>query len=386
MKQGHIYIHGVIGSFPDPQGQEIKGVELLDVIAQGKRQPDATSFLVHIGSPGGFVDSGNQIYDYLISLRNAGIQVNTITDSYINERGELKHGVGSIATKIFLAGEERTIIEGHEFFIHNPWTQLQPGDSNQIKTELKALEAAEAELRNFYQHHTKITQEGLKGLMDKETGMGADHAVELGFATKKIAATKVKAFALIKSNIKTMSTNIKALDLELEGGKKVSVNSENPDNLVGADAVVTDEQGQASPAPDGEHKLADGRVLVVSGGKVAEVKAAPSAAPAAAATTPAAVPNPLAALEQKFAALEQTNAALKAELDALKAVDITAQIKAGVDAGINEFKNSAVAGQTPVKAFNNNGQVNGSKLFAYKSIPEQMKELQEKRKSQLNKN
>lgn len=393
MKQGHIYIHGVIGSYTGEDGQEVKGVELLDIIAQTKRQPDATNFLVHIGSPGGLVDAGNAIYDYFISLRNSGIRVDTITDSYINEGGELKQGVGSIATKLFLAGEERSIIEGHEFFIHNPWAQLQPGDSNQIKMELKGLEATEAELRQFYQAHTKITEQGLKGLMDKQTGMGADHAVELGFATKKIAATKVKAFALLKPK-SNMSTPIKALDLDTQGGQKISVNSEDPANLVGADAVITDESGQSMPAPDGEHPLADGRILVVAGGKVTEVKAAETAAPAAAApgtpapaaATPPPAPNPLAALEAKFTALEQAYNSQKAELDALKAVDVDAKIKAGVEAGINEFKNTAVAGTTPVKAFNNNGVVNGAKVFAFKSIPEQMKELQEKRKSQLNKN
>jgi ATP-dependent protease ClpP protease subunit len=392
VKQGQIYIHGVIGSYTDDDGQEIKGVELLDVISQVKRQPDATSFLVHIGSPGGLVDAGNQIYDYLLSLRNSGIRVDTITDSYINEKGEVRQGVGSIATKLFLAGEERSIIEGHQFFIHNPWAQLQPGDSKQIKIELKGLEATEAELRNFYQTHTKITESGLKGLMDKETGMGADHAVELGFATKKVAATRVKAFALHKSK-NNMSTTIKALDLELEGGQRVSVSSEDPANLVGADAVIVDANGQAMPAPDGEHKLSDGRILVVMGGKVTEVKGDPAAAPAAAApattpppttTTPA--PNPLAALEARFAALEQANAAQKAELDALKAVDVEAKIKAGVEAGINEFKNTAVAGQAPVKAFNNNGQVNGTKVFAFKSISDKMKEGQQKRREQLNKN
>lgn len=359
MKQAHIYIHGVIGSYIDPEGKEVKGVELLDVIAQVKAQGEASHYLVHIKSPGGLVDAGNQIYDYLESLK-AKAQVDTVSDG----------DVGSIATKIFLAGQERTITEGHQFFIHNPWTQTQPGDSNKIALELNALRQTEAELRNFYQSKTQITEQGLKGLMDVETGMSADQAVTLGFATRKAPASKVKAFALLKSQnmskenltvgqkfgqlldmIVGNKAQIKALDLEAEGGKKISVSAEDPANLVGADATVTDEAGNSAPAPDGEHKLADGRILVVSGGKVADVKPAAAAQAEPAAATPAPAPAP-SAMETALAAANAKIAALESDLAAMKTVNIDEKINAAIDG----LKNSLVSGKTPVKAINTNGQ------------------------------
>ena len=50
---GKININGAIGKF---EGE--KSVELIDVISQVRKQPDATSFDVYINSDGGHVDVG----------------------------------------------------------------------------------------------------------------------------------------------------------------------------------------------------------------------------------------------------------------------------------------------------------------------------------------
>jgi ATP-dependent protease ClpP protease subunit len=403
VKQAHVRIHGVIGSYLE-NGKEVKGVELLDIIAQVKASPDAQAILVHIKSPGGLVDEGDRIYDYLLSLKTQGIQVDTITDG----------NIGSIATKLFLAGDQRTIVEGHEFFIHNPWTQPQAGDSNQIALELQALKQTENNLRAFYQAHTKITDVGLKGLMDKETGMNAEQAVMLGFATQKIAGSSkpdkpsLKAFALLKSHTmpkesltpgqkfgqmldqilgfkKAEASEVKALDLEMDGGVKMTVNSEDPNNLVGADATMTDEAGAAMPAPDGEHKLADGRVLVVAAGKVTEVKPAPQANAPAPATPAPAAPAPVAPslseMQAKLAALEKANAQKDQELAALKSVNVQDQINKALD----DFKATFIAGTTPRRGFNNMGGGNPDQP-QYKSISEFMAFKTQERSKQLNKN
>lgn len=402
MKQGDIYIHGLIGSFLDPDTkQEIKGVDLLNVISQVKRQPEALSFLVHIGSPGGLVDTGNQIYDYLISLKQKGIKVNTITDSYIDPDGEIKQGVGSIATKIFLAGDERSIIDGHEFFIHNPWNQPEAGDSNHQAIELAGLKQTEAELRAFYQSHTKITDVGLKGLMDNETGMNADQAVTLGFATKKVGTSKVKAFAFKKNTMskeKTLGQKIgdildmalgnkpsaldlplatkavvKALDLPLEDGGSITTDAADQTGLVGSNITIMDSTGAPVPAPDGDYELADGTIVTVVGGKATAV--GQEAAPA-----PGATPDPNAPPAPNAQA--QEIAQLKAELAALKAqqpVDVQAQINAAID----NLKASMVSGKKPVGAINNFGDRSQTKQ---RSINDVMAAKRDERKNQINKN
>jgi ATP-dependent Clp protease protease subunit len=364
--KGVISIHGVIGSYVDEKGQRVKGVELLDVIAQVKSQPQATSFLAKIGSPGGLVDVGNQIYDYLISIKNSGIPVNTITDSYLEEGG-LKYGVGSIATKIFLAGNERMIVDGHEFFIHNPWTQLT-GDSKAIKTELKGLDNTEAELRAFYQAHTKISEAGLKGLMDNQTGMDADHAVQLGFATKKITTTKVQAFALIKNN--DMSKPVQADDKGLLQHIMAYFKAEVPAPAQAAPAQA------AMPLEDGEYKLEDGRVIVVSGGAISEVKPAEQApADPAAQAAPQAQVDPTIALNEKIAALE-------GELNTLKAQPVV-NVDDKINAALEQFKNTTVAGagNKPMRAINNLGGQGTPETTTHKTIAMKQREKQEQAKN-----
>jgi ATP-dependent protease ClpP protease subunit len=354
--KGEILIHGVIGSYTDEKGQPVKGVELLDVIAQVKAQPQARSFLVKIGSPGGLVDAGSQIYDYLLSLKQSGILINTITDSYIDDEGSLKYGVGSIATKIFLAGDERMIIEGHEFFIHNPWSQLT-GDSKSIKTELKGLDQTEAELRSFYQAHTKISEAGLKGLMDNQTGMDADHAVQLGFATRKVSPVKVKAFALLKNNdmTKPVQKDEKSLLQDIKA-------------LLGIKAEAPAAPAQAAQLEDGEYKLEDGRVLVVTGGAIQEVRPAEQMPAAQAAPV-----DPNAALNEKIAALE-------GELNTLKEIP-PVNVEEKINAAIEQFKNTMVSGKPPVKAINNIGGNGAAEITTHKTIAMKQREKQEQNKN-----
>lgn len=385
MNQAEIYItpkiahpsnpEGVIGSYKDETGKEIRGIELIDVIAQVKQFPQAKSFLVHVQSPGGLVDTGDSIYDYLESLKAQGISVNTITDG----------DVGSIATKPFLAGTTRTIVEGHELFIHNPWTQPQPGDSNQITMELHALKQKEVELRAFYQKHTNITDIGLKGLMDKETGMNADQAVTLGFATQKIGK-KIKAFALLK-NSSTMSnekSTVETLAKKVTDILKeaVGIKAEVP-ALPVTPAAAAETPGaplliDGAPAPDGVY------TVTVTGGMISKVD------PAAAEESPApegslqAQGNPqLTQALEKITALEQANTAQAKELAELKAVDVNAVVTKAID----DFKASHPGlGKTPTRAINTNGLVNTNRDNTHRSINDAMAQKREERKKQINKN
>jgi hypothetical protein len=116
--------------------------------------------------------------------------------------------------------------------------------------------------------------------------------------------------------------------------------------------MVTDEAGNTAPAPDGEHKLADGRILVVAGGKVADVKPAAAAQAPAPTAAPAPTVPQTSALETELAAAKAELAAMKTELAAMKAVNIDEKINAAIDG----LKNSLVSGKTPTKAINTNGQ------------------------------
>lgn len=339
-------------------GQSIKGVMLIDVIAQVRAFPDAKSFLVHIDSPGGSVEDGDQIYEYLTSLKKVG-PVNTITAG----------NVGSIATKLFLAGDKRLIHENHKFFIHNPWTS-GPGDAKQKLIEAQTLKHTENQLRAFYEQATKIDAVGLASLMDNETEMTADQAVQLGFATEKVKA-RAKAMAFI-NNSKNMSDNsnkvlaaldnvtamltkvaqsfvpapatqVKSLVLELQGGGSVFAETEDAAALEGVAVFQVDEQGNATanPAPDGDHTLADGRVITVSGGMVSAVSAAAPAAPAAEPNSDAAIAEKLTALT---AAVEKIT---QAQANAMKQPKVDPKIVA-LEKEIKDMKDQMSSVRVPI--------------------------------------
>ncbi len=271
---GEIYIEGVIGSFEDETGQFQKGVELQDIIAQYKKQKLNRIINVKISSPGGSVVEGDAIHDYLESLKKDHI-VNTETTG----------SIGSIATKIYLVGQERIISEGHDFMIHNPWIDSVTGDSNELKSITKQMEGHEKSLRSFYMAKTGLGEHAIRPLMDKEAKFEADMAIELGFATKK---KEFKVLAFIK-NEKTMSNNKgilarieamlkgqdepqpKSMLVDLEGGSQVYVLTE--DETLEGKAVVVAEGGEPTEtaAPDGDHLLADGRTITVEAGIITAV-------------------------------------------------------------------------------------------------------------------
>lgn len=276
---GDIYINGSIGSYEDAQGNLVRGVELVDVIQQYNSVKHNSIILVHVKSPGGLVETGNDIYNYLESLKKDHT-VNTTSDG----------DIGSIATKIFLVGQDRVIGSGDQFFIHNPWTEAGAGDSNHLDAVSEYLKKEESNLRKFYLEKTGVTEEGLKPLMDAETSLTSEQAVNLGFATRQKQA--IQALALIKnqntmskSNLEKIADTLlrkikgeaqekpeaKSLLVDLEGGVQVFVFTED-DVLEGKNVVVA-EEGEPTeiPAPDGPHTLADGRTITVEAGIITAV-------------------------------------------------------------------------------------------------------------------
>lgn len=305
---GDIFIIGQIGSGQDEQtGAFIKGVELVDVIAQFRAIPETQKDIqVVIDSPGGYVDTGDSIYNFLESKKSEGYNITTV------QRGI----VGSIATKIFLAGNQRIVNDSQEFFIHNPLVQNVSGDAIVMQSIANQLEQSKQRLLQFYIQKTGNNQAALEPLMNEETSLTADQAVALGFATKKVSTQK--EYATIKNMEKKWFEDFKN---EIKSMVKALTPAAQP-----APVATTYEVGK--PAPDlkeGENTQPDGSVVVVSGGMVTEIK--PSM-PAQAAT-----PEYVTVAQFKeFAAI------IKESLgDVIKPV--VNELKASVDTQIVDIKN-----------------------------------------------
>ncbi|MFN7610866.1 MAG: Clp protease ClpP, partial [bacterium] len=322
--QGDIFIVGQIGSGQDETtGAFIKGVELVDIIAQFRAIPESKKDIaVVIDSPGGYVDTGDSIYNFLESKKSEGYNITTV------QRGI----VGSIATKIFLAGDQRIVNDSQEFFIHNPLVQNVSGDAIVMQSIANQLEQSKKRLMQFYIEKTGNNQAAIEPLMNDETSLSADQAVALGFATEKVSTQKEyatikknmdfkKMFEDFKSEIKAMlpmqpeePKKPKAMELKLADGRTVNSDAADEAGLVGS----------ATDAPDGTHALDDGRSIVVAGGKITEVK--PAAAPQAEYVTVAQFQEFAAMVKDSLSAVVKPVNELKANFDT-ELVNIKNQIR-----------------------------------------------------------
>ena len=128
---------------------------------------------VYINSYGGEVAEGLAIYN---QLKRFG-QCKTVVDGF----------AASIASVIFMAGTERIMSPSSLLFIHNAWT-MAAGNADELRKTADDLEKITSASIGAYMEHVNISEDRLKEMLDAETWLSADEAVEMGFATEKAAA------------------------------------------------------------------------------------------------------------------------------------------------------------------------------------------------------
>lgn len=264
---GEININGAIGKF---EGE--KSVELIDVISQVRKQPDATSFDVYINSDGGHVDVGFDIYNFLKSL---GVPITTIGQGM----------VASIATVIFMAGNKRRVMPNTQFMIHAPMVSVEMANADEMEYITKDIKETENKLTKFYSQHLNLNAEAINPLLKKDTYLTEAQLVDLGFVTQE---QELKLVARVSTNVKNKNkkmskpSKLQAILNIIKGveivNKVVYTADEKEINfpdlgeedaiLIGAKATV---DGQ--PA-EGEIVSADGTTYVFVGGILEEIKEA----------------------------------------------------------------------------------------------------------------
>src|SRR5690606_6736601 len=153
---------------------------------------DTKELKVYINSPGGDVFAGQAIYSMLSRYQ---AQVTVYVDGL----------AASAASLIAMAGNRVIMPRNAMMMIHNPWTYAW-GDANaflQIAAELEKIREA---MIPVYQAKTGLTRDEISRLLDAETCMTAEEAVELGFADaieerKQIAASLVTPSRLVVNGI-----------------------------------------------------------------------------------------------------------------------------------------------------------------------------------------
>lgn len=125
---------------------------------------------VRINSYGGEVAEGLAIYN---SLRNHSAKVVTYCYGF----------ACSIASVIFMAGDERIMNEASLLMIHNAWTYGQ-GNADELRKMAEDLDKITQQSKTIYLSKTNISSDELDELMDNESWIDPSEAVEMGFATQ----------------------------------------------------------------------------------------------------------------------------------------------------------------------------------------------------------
>ena len=164
-----INIFGVIG-------QDVKASEVMKEI----QAYEGDTIEVVINSVGGSVYEGMAIYG---ALKNDPREVKTTV-----------LGIGaSIASVIFMAGDEREIGEGSQLMIHNALAPNAGGNKYEMAEAIERLEQIDADMKKIYSSGTGLQDQILESMLEKETFLNADEATKLGFATGKGDAVELVA-------------------------------------------------------------------------------------------------------------------------------------------------------------------------------------------------
>jgi len=191
-----ISIDEEIGSF---------GISAKGFIDEVKSMNPAAIHLV-INSGGGSVFDAFAIYDFL-------------TTSRFHVSVEIQGIAASAATVIALAGDARPVMTQNSFFmIHNPFVTMMDMDAfeaEELREKAKSLESTADlldritdKLINIYAQATGLNKADIKQMMDDETWLDAQQALELGFLSDVKGAAKVAAYASIKDLAKSGYKNI----------------------------------------------------------------------------------------------------------------------------------------------------------------------------------
>ncbi len=135
--------------------------------------------VIWINSPGGDCVAASQIYTMLMDYKgHITVKIDGIA--------------ASAASVIAMAGTEVLMAPTSLLMIHNPLT-IAIGDSEEMQKAIAMLDEVKESIINAYELKTGMSRAKLAHLMDAETWMNVNKAIELGFADGVLADEKKQA-------------------------------------------------------------------------------------------------------------------------------------------------------------------------------------------------
>ena len=135
--------------------------------------------IIWINSPGGDCVAASQIYSMLMDYKgNVTVKIDGIA--------------ASAASVIAMAGTKVLMAPTALMMIHNPAT-VAFGDHEDMQKAIDMLSEVKESIINAYELKTSLSRAKLSHLMDSETWMNANKAIELGFADDILKDSKKDA-------------------------------------------------------------------------------------------------------------------------------------------------------------------------------------------------
>lgn len=153
---------------------------------------------VWINSPGGDCIAASQIYTMLMDYKDdVTVKIDGIA--------------ASAASVIAMAGTEVLMAPTALMMIHNPAT-IAMGDHEDMQKAIEMLNEVKESIINAYEIKTSLSRAKLSHLMDAETWMNANKAVELGFADgiledEKAVEITIPAYAFSRKTVQAALIN-----------------------------------------------------------------------------------------------------------------------------------------------------------------------------------
>lgn len=179
-----------------------------EFIEQLQRIPETVDqIFVDINSEGGSVFEGNAIAEAL-KQHPAKVTTRCIGSAL------------SIASVIFLAGDERLIAENGWIMIHEPMSESW-GTAKEIRQQADLIDGIREKMVQDYNESTDISASQAERMMRDETWFDSTDAINYGFATG--ITGKAMAVALRKNNFKNMPQRFLAFNVNAPNGNESSI-------------------------------------------------------------------------------------------------------------------------------------------------------------------
>ncbi|MEG0667837.1 MAG: Clp protease ClpP [Clostridium sp.] len=178
------------------------------ILSKQLERLDVDVINIYINSYGGEVAEGLAIYN---ALKRHKAKIKTYCDGF----------ACSIASVIFMAGDERIMSNASLLMIHNAWTYAS-GNANELRKTADDLDKMTQGSINAYLEEISITEDELKELLDNESWLTPQEAFEMGFASSIINQKESqKASQSVKQILMKMVKANKISDLQQNNNEPV---------------------------------------------------------------------------------------------------------------------------------------------------------------------